>query len=56
MIRCPECNSQDVVKAGERTWYRKHKEPHLKTKKAYLCRGCGLTTVKPVRARNAKKD
>jgi ribosomal protein L37AE/L43A len=51
MLTCPECRSKDLVRAGFRTWYRKHKEPQLKTKRAYLCRNCGRSTIKPKRVK-----
>lgn len=40
MIRCPECNSENLVKYGKiivaRKWVQK-----------YLCKDCGLNTHKP---------
>lgn len=48
-LYCPECYSDDLTKRGVRTWYRTTKEPALKTKRAYLCRACGRTTVSPKR-------
>ena len=46
-IRCPECNSKDLRKAGIIAWKRRYRTPKVMKKQRWLCLDCGLNTINP---------
>jgi len=43
-MNCPECNSNNLKKAGSVTYYKQRKPVK---RQRWLCKNCGLYTIKP---------
>jgi transposase-like protein len=49
-MRCPKCNSSEIIKAGNNVNYRREGNQFIVTgfKQRYICKKCRHITVNPV--------